>query len=130
MYLSCNPRDILKRSSVKKQKRNTDLPSSQRTTGWILKLPSSCYGWHGYHFLVTFVPDAGNRWKVLLSLQLEKCAMQLRRLMGLLIASVSASSLLFAGCNRQRNFDEVQPTPQQPTPNVPTQKRKADVPFA
>lgn len=37
--------------------------------------------------------------------------MQLRRLMGLLIASVSASSLLFAGCSRQRNFDEVQPTP-------------------
>jgi PBP1b-binding outer membrane lipoprotein LpoB len=56
--------------------------------------------------------------------------MQLRRLTGLLIASVSASSLLFAGCSRQRNFDEVQPTPQQPTPNVPTQKRKADVPFA
>lgn len=37
--------------------------------------------------------------------------MQLRRLMGLLMASVSASSLLFAGCSRQRNFDEVQPTP-------------------
>jgi outer membrane murein-binding lipoprotein Lpp len=37
--------------------------------------------------------------------------MQLRRPMGLLIASVSASSLLFAGCSRQRNFDEVQPTP-------------------
>ena len=37
--------------------------------------------------------------------------MPLRQLMGLLIASVSASSLLIAGCSRQRNFDEVQPTP-------------------
>ncbi|HEY9665203.1 MAG TPA: hypothetical protein V6C91_00270 [Coleofasciculaceae cyanobacterium] len=37
--------------------------------------------------------------------------MQLRQLMRLLIASVSASSLLLAGCSRQRNFDEVQPTP-------------------
>lgn len=38
--------------------------------------------------------------------------MQLRRLMGLLMASVSVSSLLLAGCTRQRNFDdEVRPTP-------------------
>lgn len=37
--------------------------------------------------------------------------MQLRQLIGLLITSVSASSLLLAGCSRQRNFDEVQPTP-------------------
>lgn len=57
--------------------------------------------------------------------------MPLRRIMGLLIASVSVGSLLFAGCTRERNFDEVQPTPQtqQAAPTVQAQQRQADVPY-
>jgi outer membrane murein-binding lipoprotein Lpp len=49
--------------------------------------------------------------------------MPLRRIMGLLIASVSVGSLLFAGCSRERNFDEVQSTPQiqQAAPTVQAQ---------
>ena len=57
--------------------------------------------------------------------------MQLHRIMGLLITSLSFGSILFSGCAQQRNFDEVQPTPQtqQPTPTVQAQERKADVPY-
>lgn len=57
--------------------------------------------------------------------------MQLQRMIGLLITSVSFGSILFAGCAQQRNFDEVQPNTQtqQPALNVQTQERKADVPY-
>lgn len=64
--------------------------------------------------------------------------MHLQRIMGLLITSVSVSSLLFAGCTQERNFGQVQTSPQtqQPTlqtqqssPPVQPQERKADVPY-
>lgn len=57
--------------------------------------------------------------------------MQLQRMIGVLITSVSFGSILFAGCTQQRNFDEVQPNTQTPQPalNVQTQERKADVPY-
>ncbi|HBB31900.1 MAG TPA: SAM-dependent methyltransferase [Cyanobacteria bacterium UBA8803] len=57
--------------------------------------------------------------------------MQLGRIMGLVVASVSVSSLLLVGCAQERNFNEVQPTPQaqQPLPAVPTPEPKADVPY-
>lgn len=64
--------------------------------------------------------------------------MQLRQIMGLLIASASISSLLLPGCTQERNFDRVQtPSPapepalqtQQPTPAAQPQEREADVPY-
>lgn len=64
--------------------------------------------------------------------------MHLQRMMGLLITSVSVSSLLFAGCTQERNFDQVQTTPQtqqptlqtqQPASPVQPQEREADVPY-
>jgi predicted O-methyltransferase YrrM len=60
--------------------------------------------------------------------------MQLKRIMGLLIASMSVGSVVLAGCAQQRNFDEVQttqttPQTQQPAPTVQAQQRQADVPY-
>jgi hypothetical protein len=67
--------------------------------------------------------------------------MQLHRLMGLLITSVSVSSILVAGCTQQRQFNEVEPTTQaqQPSPTVteqpaptvtqPSPARTPDVPY-
>ncbi|WP_242058445.1 class I SAM-dependent methyltransferase [Microcoleus sp. FACHB-SPT15] len=54
--------------------------------------------------------------------------------MRLLIASMSVSSVVFAGCVQQRKFDEVQtsqttPQTQQPTPTVQAQESKPDVPY-
>jgi predicted O-methyltransferase YrrM len=60
--------------------------------------------------------------------------MQLKRIMGLLIASMSVGSVVLAGCAQQRNFDEVQtsqttPQTQQSAPTVQVQEREADVPY-
>jgi hypothetical protein len=60
--------------------------------------------------------------------------MQLKRIMGLLIASMSVGSVVLAGCAQQRNFDEVQtsqttPQTQQSAPTVQAQEREADVPY-
>jgi predicted O-methyltransferase YrrM len=60
--------------------------------------------------------------------------MQLKRIMGLLIASMSVGNVVLAGCAQQRNFDEVQttqttPQTQQPAPTVLAQQRQADVPY-
>jgi predicted O-methyltransferase YrrM len=60
--------------------------------------------------------------------------MQLKRIMGLLIASISVGNVVLAGCAQQRNFDEVQttqttPQTQQPAPTVQAQQRQADVPY-
>lgn len=61
--------------------------------------------------------------------------MQLQRVIGLLVASVSVGSLMFAGCTQQRNFDmqaaETAPNvqTQAPAPDVQTQEIKPDVPY-
>jgi precorrin-6B methylase 2 len=51
--------------------------------------------------------------------------MQLQRMLGLIIASVSISSLI-AGCTQQRNFEA---DAQAPTSTAQLQERQADVPY-
>lgn len=61
--------------------------------------------------------------------------MQLQQITKLLIASVSFSGLLIAGCTQERNFDQAQPNSQvQPISSTvkaqqPAQQKEPDVPF-
>ncbi len=54
--------------------------------------------------------------------------MQLQRMLGLLVVSVSVTSLMFTGCTQQRNF-EAEAEAQAPTTTAQPQERQANVPY-
>lgn len=54
--------------------------------------------------------------------------MQLQRMLGLLVVSVSLTSLIFTGCTQQRNF-EAEAEAQAPTTTAQPQERQANVPY-
>lgn len=54
--------------------------------------------------------------------------MQLHRMLGLLVVSVSVTSLMFTGCTQQRNF-EAEAEAQAPTTTAQPQERQANVPY-
>ncbi|BAZ20610.1 hypothetical protein NIES4073_14860 [Kalymmatonema gypsitolerans NIES-4073] len=54
--------------------------------------------------------------------------MQLHRMLGLLVVSVSVTSLMFTGCTQQRNF-EAEAEAQVPTTTAQPQERQANVPY-
>jgi predicted O-methyltransferase YrrM len=61
--------------------------------------------------------------------------MKLRRMMGLLVTSLSVGSFMFAGCTQQGELDVQAQEPaadvqaQKPAPNVQTEQRQPDVPY-
>lgn len=54
--------------------------------------------------------------------------MQLQRMLGLLVVSMSVTSLMFTGCTQQRNF-EAEAEAQAPTTTAQPQERQANVPY-
>ena len=54
--------------------------------------------------------------------------MQLQRMLGLLVVSVSVTSLMFTGCTQQRNF-EAEAEAQAPTTTAQPQERQGNVPY-